>query len=574
MRNLRLIVLCLAAATLVSACGTSRSALRDKAADHFARGEFTAAEKEILSPEVISESNNRLLTLLELGAIAHYQEQFEKSNEYLYKAKLLARRLYTTSIRKTIASGLINDNASDYTGMDYEISMLHYFMALNFLFLSQSDVIPSWSMLELRDGDTVVFPAKTVSERSLSNKDKVDFLGKARAELLDWNAYLQQVRNDNRGKPFYKDDLLNKVFAAYVHREVGSSRDNNIASVLYNDAEDVLVKAYSAYPTFNSQYQDFVENYPRFSRLGVNTVRTQFMQTTPFFDQTMALIREGEKNLQTPSRNTIQYIVEFGMIPKRTEKRYVIGLSTIMNEVKDPALRRSLEELSAHLILQLAPEFGLTVVGAAVVGGAVGSRDGQPQYLSQAVDSVLGFEFYLPHIEPSPTNTSIQLKFVSKKDGSETTIPVGILSPLNDIAELNVERRAAAVATKTGIRVGLKYLAALVPAIYTYQRIDGGKFLKILAASTVWAAGKKIVDSSEQADIRAWNLLPKWIGSVEASLSPGEYNVIALAQTSGQSKEIPLSSIVVAANEKHKVFKSRILSTDNLESSPTVNIIK
>lgn len=562
----------LLALVFLSACGTSRSALRDKARDHFLRGEFAAAETETLNPEVIGESKNRLLTLLELGAIAHYSGTFEKSNEYLFRAKKLARRLYTTSIREQIATGLLNDNAASYVGMDYEISMMHYYIALNFLFLSQSETIPAWNMHELKDGDTVVFPAKAVAARTLSQREQVDFLGKSRSELLDWNAFLQTVRNSNRGQPYFKDDLLNKVVAAYIHRTIGNSRDRNIANVLYKDAEKILVKAYSAYPTFNQKSENYVENYKRFSRLGVKTVRERFIAKTPHYERTAAMIDDGQKKLRS-SKNSIYYILEFGAIPPRQEKRFVIGLSTLFKNIEDPGLRRSLEELSTRLIIQLAPEFGLTVVGAAVVGAAVGSRDGSPQYISDAVDSVIGFEFYLPEVPADPTRYQFELKFTNTKTNTDTIIPVGLMMPLNDIARLNVERRAAAVAFKTGVRVGLKYLAALIPAIYTYNKVDGGEFIKMLAASAVWAGGKKIVDSSEAADIRAWNLLPKWVGGVEAQLEPGSYTVTAIATEGANRKETALGSIQVDGKRARKVFKGRILSADNLESSPTVNII-
>ncbi len=537
------------------------------------RGDFDAAERDILNPEVIAESKSRLLTLFELGAIAHYKQEFEKSNEILFRAKKLARKLYTTSVSEKIATHLLNDNAASYLGMDYETSMMHYYIALNFLFLSQLDTIPSWTMAELRDGDTVVFDSKTVPARQLSRKQHLDYLGQARSELLDWNSFLQTVRNNNRGKPYFKDDLLNKVVAAYIHRTVGSGRDRNIANVLYKDAEKILVKAYSAYPTFNQKSKNYVDNYKRFSRLGVKTVRERFIGKTDAYNRTIGQIQTSQKNIRRRKQNSIYYILEYGAIPKRTEKRFVIGLSTLFKSIEDPALRRSMEELTTRMIINLAPQFGLTVVGAAVVGAAVGTRDGDPKYISESVDSVIGFEFYLPHIEEDPTQNSFDLKFTNAANNSEKIIPVGLMMPLNDIAKLNVERRAAAVAFKTGLRVGLKYLAALMPAIYTYRNVDGGEFMKMLAASAVWATGKKIVDASEAADHRAWNLLPKCVGTAETLLAPGTYSVTAISRNPAGTKETSLGSIVVDAKKSLKVYKGRILSTDNLESSPTVNII-
>ncbi len=561
----------------LNACATSPSGLRDKARDHFLRGEFQAAETETLNPAIIKESKSHLLTLLELGAIAHYSGSLEKSNEYFFRAKRLARRLYTKSIREQVATGLINDNAASYVGMDYEISMMHYYIALNFLFLSQTETIPAWSMREVKDGDNIIFPAKTIAARTLNRQTQVDFLGKARSELLDWNAFLQTVRNSNRGKPYFKDDLLNKVVAAYIHRIIGSSRDKNIASVLYKDAENILIKAYSAYPSFNQKSANYIDNYKRFSSLGMQAVRDRFITKTAHYEHTIALIKNSHKKLRS-SKRSIHYILEFGAISPRKEKRFVIGLSTLFKNIKEPKLRQAVEELSTHTILYLAPEFGLTVVAAAVVGSAVdsaGSRKGQAQpYLTDTVDSVIGFEFYLPEIPKDPIKYQFELRFTNAATNANTVVPVGLLMPLNDIARFNVERRATAVAFKTGLRVGLKYLAALVPAIYTYNKVDGGKFIKMLVASAIWATGKKIVDSSESADIRSWNLLPKWIGGIEVQLEPGNYTVTAIAIDDGNRKETPLGSIVVDEKPNRKIFKGRILSEDNLESLSTMHIIE
>lgn len=544
----------LLSALFLGGCAGTDTVLREKSALAFQQGDLVGAEREAINPKLISEFQNRLLSLLDLGAIAHYAGQFEKSNVYFFKAKDVAKQLYTTSIREQIATGLLNDNSASYVGMEYEISLVHYFIASNFIFLSQEDKIPAWQIPEIRDKKDLVLAGKSVAERTQTPKEKQEWIGRARAELLDWNAYLREVREKNLGQPYYKDDLLNKVFAAYIHRLVGSMQDQNIAQILLKDADEILVKAYAAYPSFNGISENYVENYNKFSNLGVETVRNKYIQSTPYLDVTKDLIQRSSKE-----PGNLLYVLEYGMNPRRVEKNYVIGLTTLFKEIKDPVLRRQVEEIGTHVLIQLAPQFGLTVFGAALVGATTGSNaDGEkPKYLSEAVDAAIGFQFKLPAIPNDPVTETYVLKFIGA-DGKETSANVALMNPLTDIARLNVDRRADAVAFKTGVRVGLKYLAALVPAILTYKKVNGPDFVKMVASTAVWMAGKRIVDFTEAADLRAWNLLPKWIGLAELKLPVGSYRVVATRTSDGKTRE--LSPIKIKTANQKVIFKSRIIS--------------
>ena len=551
----------------LAGCGGGDAALRAKALDLFAQGDFAAAESETIKPEVIKESQNRLLSLLELGAIAHYQGLYVKSNFYFFRAKQVARELYTTSIREQIATGIFNDNSASYVVMEYELSLLHYYIAANFLLTSQSERLPAYSIPEIRDGKNIIFSAQSGAEQVLTARDKAEALTRARAELLDWNAYLREVRERNRGQPYYKDDLLNKVFAAYIHRLVGTMPDQNIARVLLKDADEILVKAYSAYPTFNAKSEEYVEGYKKFEAMGVDAVKDRFIAKTPRYNATQAQIDGSQK-----AQGNVMFLLEHGLAPKRKEKSYVIGLSTLFREIKDPGLRRAVEEIGAHVLIELAPQFGLAFVGATVVGAATGKgeKGGNPEFLSEALDSAIGFEFKLPMVEYEPVNESYVIRYVREGDSREFTAPVCVLNPVGDIARLNIERRASALALKTGVRVGLKYLAALVPAVLTYKKVNGPDFVKLLAAGAVWMAGKKIVDATEAADTRAWGYLPKWIGIAESTLPPGQYRVSA--DRSEDKRQFPIGRLRVDASA-HAVLKARILGDGNIANSPSANII-
>ncbi len=69
----------------------------------------------------------------------HYDRNSVKSNAMLSSAEDAIDELYTSSLSKGAASLLLNDNAMDYDGEDYEDVYLNVFKALNYLNQDQFD---------------------------------------------------------------------------------------------------------------------------------------------------------------------------------------------------------------------------------------------------------------------------------------------------------------------------------------------------------------------------------------------------------------------------------------------------
>ena len=86
------------------------------------------AEKEKTYKE-----KDRVLEYLDLGMLYHYQGDFVKSNLLLEQAETSMEELYTKSIANAAMSMLLNDNALDYFGEDYEDVYTNVFKALNYL---------------------------------------------------------------------------------------------------------------------------------------------------------------------------------------------------------------------------------------------------------------------------------------------------------------------------------------------------------------------------------------------------------------------------------------------------------
>ncbi|MBI4404054.1 MAG: hypothetical protein HY537_07835 [Deltaproteobacteria bacterium] len=551
-------LVCLVALCFLCSCATTRRSLRLQAKDAFVQGRFAEAETMLSSSQVVGEEKNRLLTLMELGTIAHYAGDYEKSNRFLLRAKDIAKELYTVSVSEQIATGLLNDNSASYAGMDYEVSAIHYYIITNFLLMSAEGKIKAWSMPLIQHKKNTIFEAEQHPERILTAKEQTDFLSKARSEALAWDSFLETIRQRNKGHPYFKDDLLAKLLGAYIHRNTGQSSEKTIAKILYQDARNILVRSYSLFPTFNGTSEKYLDNYSKFAELGESLVKERFVLPTEYYQSLDRFISERSKVSDT--KNKVVLILEAGTIPEKTTKIYTVGLSTLFGQIQDPVLRSVIEQLGTHVILETAPSVGVGLVAVALTGAIMGEVEGgpnKPQHISQAIDKAIGFEFKLPSIPKVKTDTEFVIKF-TRADGKEFQTPAVIVNPFNDIAYLDVERRAAGIATKTGIRVGLKYLAALIAAITVYQKTPEPEFLKVATGTATWIAGKKLVDATESPDTRAWAMLPMNVAISEIELTPGNYHLTALPKNGGVPFD--LGTIAVKNGTPIHLFKRRLFS--------------
>ncbi len=82
---------------------------------------------------------DRFLYFIDAGLANHYAARYEYSNQRLSEAEDAADELFTRSISKAAASVLLNDNALEYTGEDYEILYCNLIKCLSYLALEQFD---------------------------------------------------------------------------------------------------------------------------------------------------------------------------------------------------------------------------------------------------------------------------------------------------------------------------------------------------------------------------------------------------------------------------------------------------
>lgn len=99
------------------------------------------AKNDYLSAVALIEQNSRkwygsaneLLYCLDIGALYHYAGEYDSSTVYLKRASGIYDGLFARSVTNEAAALLTNDNVRPYRSKPYELTLLHQFMALNYL---------------------------------------------------------------------------------------------------------------------------------------------------------------------------------------------------------------------------------------------------------------------------------------------------------------------------------------------------------------------------------------------------------------------------------------------------------
>lgn len=112
----------------------------DRITDYYQRmlqQDYVGAESALDKNQLLQKPRNLLLFYMEKGKVEHLKGNYAVSNQYLNKADLLIE----DQVAKTgdVMVGLfLNSMSQSYKGEEFEIFMLHYYKALNYLYLGQS----------------------------------------------------------------------------------------------------------------------------------------------------------------------------------------------------------------------------------------------------------------------------------------------------------------------------------------------------------------------------------------------------------------------------------------------------
>ncbi|MCK5457416.1 MAG: hypothetical protein KAI45_09850, partial [Melioribacteraceae bacterium] len=132
--KIRNIITLLVLLTLIGCSSISTSTEHYKEIDKFVNQELFGDAVVTLqkNQQESYDEKDRVLFWIDLGLLQHYAYQDSLSISNLMLADYAIEELYTTSISKGVASMVLNDNALDYSGEDYENLYINVFKALAF----------------------------------------------------------------------------------------------------------------------------------------------------------------------------------------------------------------------------------------------------------------------------------------------------------------------------------------------------------------------------------------------------------------------------------------------------------
>ena len=122
------------AVVILASCTTTRN-VRFVEIDEAARqGNFDAAAQEVVERRDDLYSNrDQVLYYLDSGMLYFYARDYQASIRRFQEAERLIEELFTRSVSQIAATFLLNDNAQDYSGEDFEDIYLNVFNAVSYL---------------------------------------------------------------------------------------------------------------------------------------------------------------------------------------------------------------------------------------------------------------------------------------------------------------------------------------------------------------------------------------------------------------------------------------------------------
>ncbi len=514
---------------LLLTLGGCASRLKDKMKAYreaYAAGDLPKATVLLKDSGLEKEKNSELLWELEAGTLALSQSNETEAIKHLSAAIDLIDKLYTKKISAKAASFLINDASDVFYGASYERSYAHYFLS------------------------------KAYYSRFLKNQEKLDLQG-ARATILAWDSYFSELQRSAAAKTIYQTDLMLKIFGAEVHEVSQIRNDKQIALQLYKDALQILDGMGGAFSVFNTSNADYIKALvdgkkpEESSYLATNAQKdlknfiqykilslTKDMRSSEL-NSLLKMMKPSEevvKKLDEPTANVV-IVLEEGLIPEKVGKVFNFGLKGAIDSIDSPGAKAFISTVGAEVLTAFAmTNLGMNPQAASSTGSFIFAHDVTRLAVQEAA-----IAFELPMIENSPVVKDLKLVILDEKGSVLRSEALAIVSENGDIAKLVLEEDIVNHYVKTGTRVAVKHLLAIVAAMQVYNKLkDKGAFIAHAASMATYVGASKGIAALEKADTRHWTTLPQLFRMTEVNLAAGNYQ-IAL---------IPTGSEVVTANLK------------------------
>lgn len=536
---------------VLGGCGSSqRDALRAYR-DAFAVGDFPRARELLKKAELEKEPKSKLLLYMERGRLNYASGDFKAAASDFEAAIELIDAQYTKSVTREASKWVINDASGEFFGAPYERSWLFYHQAL-----------AHWRIYQ---------------EGKLPAEEARRHLFSARAALLAWDSFFQEWQRATGGKTLYRHDLAAKIIAGEVHEATGIRADLQIALQLYKDGWKLLNTLSPAYASFNKDSAEYsgelesaLNDTAEFKVPTKHRVATGFATETRNFllDKIVSLTQSLRANelSQLPAqlgvtsdeikkaahkKGNVAFVLEEGVMPPKSAEEINLGIKGLAALSKDPKTSAQIARVGSEVMAAFAVNMlGLGPRKVTDVGRFTATHN---LMTVAAHEAAIAFE--VPIIQPGTAPQEFWLVIRDSKGQEVATSPWSVVTHLEDVARQNLEEESSQRILRTGVRVAVKHITAIIAAMAVYKSLAKNEkednLLAKYAAVGSYIAATKGIAYSERADTRAWLTLPRTLRIAEFDLKPGAYKA-ELSQKSEQNTFKILRALgdVTVANER------------------------
>lgn len=443
---------------------------------------YEEAMKIVKQKKFCSGENSLLLKYLEIGTVHYLRGEHYQALKSFENAKNISDDLYTISISKKTAS-IWDENMDNYYGEKYERSMIRFYLSLINYNLYQQGFYE-----EYLDENNL-----KVEKKILSDNEKTFHLNYARSAIIEWDSLLKSYQGETGGEPVYKNDIVAKTWGGFIHSEFGDSANRQIALQLYKDGNDVLLKNYNMYPTFNNKHKEFNNDFKKLPNLSYQELKKNYISETQYAKDLQEFLQRNIKNLNSSKRDNLVILVKDNLVAPKTVKEIKIPIPI--------ALFGSIDSgMEAMIRVVMLTEAGIPQ--AVIELPEINITEDIKKYTAQIFDL---------------SGTKI----------AETNLTM--VEPMSDIAKKTLDDKLTIVRTKIIARLTAKYAAGAVAAYAVYSQ--DGNFYKVLGLS-MFAGAIKTANETSKADIRYWATLFSNIQFGGAVLNSGKYKLVILENNS------------------------------------------
>jgi hypothetical protein len=238
--------------------------------------DYEKASTAIDHNKKLKQNRNRLLYLLEKGKLLHLMKDYAGSNQYLNEADLFIEDSRTSA--KDVAMGtLLNPMMQTYKGESFEKFMVHYYKALNYLYLGLKD--------------EALVEARRISLQNFTLQDKT-----------------------NNKEKRYNEDAFSLTLQGLIYEHSG---DWNNAFIAYRNAADVFLD-------HNNKYYG-VELPEQLKKDVLRTAaRSGFMDLVRYYE---GVFNTTYTETEIGEGGELVLFWENGLAPVKTEQNYFFTLT-------------------------------------------------------------------------------------------------------------------------------------------------------------------------------------------------------------------------------------------------------